>query len=265
MPRFKEFLMVVTIVSVLATTQDVIAEDEATELAKKTQNPVSDMISVPLQNNLGFNAGPEDDLQNTLNIMAVMPQKITGNWNLIHRVVVPILNQPAPIDKSGLGDIQYQGYFSPSKVDKVVWGVGPVLQMPTASDDSLGSEKWSAGPGVVALRMDGPWVYGALVNNIWSFAGDSDRTDVNMMMIQPFVNYNLGNGLAIGSVPILTANWEAESGEQWTVPVGAQVSKVLPIGKQPINWILGAYYNIERPENAPEWQFRFQVQLLFPK
>lgn len=255
------FLMLV----VTAFTSAAWAEDERTELAKKTQNPISDLISVPIQNNLGFNAGPEDDLQNTLNIMAVVPQKVSENWNLIHRVVVPILDQPSPIDKSGLGDIQYQGYFSPSKVDKTVWGVGPVIQMPTASDALLGTEKWSAGPGVVALRMDGPWVYGALINNIWSFAGDNNRDDVNMMLIQPFVNYNLGNGLAIGSVPIITANWEADSGERWTVPIGAQVSKILPIGKLPINWIVGGYYNVEKPTDGADWVLRLQVQLLFPK
>jgi hypothetical protein len=263
--RIRIILTLIIFGATMVASANVLAEDEKTELAKKTQNPVSDLISVPIMNNLGFNAGPEDDLQNTLNIMAVVPQKINANWNWIHRAVIPIVSQPAPIDEWGLSDIQYQGYVSPANVDSVVWGVGPVLQMPTATDDSLGSEKWSAGAGLVALQMKGPWVYGALLNNIWSFAGADDREDVNLMFIQPFVNYNLGNGLAIGSVPQITANWEAESGNVWTVPLGAQVSKIMPIGKQPINWIAGGYYNVEKPDNGADWVLRLQVQFLFPK
>lgn len=263
--RFRTTISLISLVGLLVFAPITFADDEKTELAKKTQNPVSDLISVPIMNNLGFNAGPEDDLQNTLNIMAVIPQKISAQWNWIHRAVIPVVSQPAPIDEWGLSDIQYQGYLSPAKVDSVVWGVGPVLQMPTATDDSLGSEKWSAGAGVVALQMKGSWVYGALLNNIWSFAGADDRQDVNLMFFQPFVNYNLGNGLAIGSVPQITANWEADSGNVWTVPIGAQVSKIIPIGKLPINWIAGGYYNVEKPDNGADWVLRLQVQFLFPK
>ena len=240
-------------------------EGGATELAKKLQNPVSDLISVPFQNNFNFGVGPDDDLQFVLNIQPVIPQHITGNGTGSTGPFIPVIDQPAPVDAFGLGDIQYQGFLSPAKPGKLIWGVGPVFQFPSATDDQLGTEKWCAGPGVVGLRMDGPWVYGALANNIWSFAGDDARADVNQMLIQPFVNYNLGRGLAVGTAPIITANWEAPSGQKWTVPLGAQVSQIIPIVKVPVNFLLGAYYNVETPDNGPDWSLRFQIALLFPK
>jgi hypothetical protein len=240
-------------------------EQDRTELAKKLQNPVADLISVPFQNNFNFGYGPEDKMQYVLNIQPVIPQHVNEQWNWIHRAIVPLINQPAPVNEFGLGDVQYQGFLSPAKADKLIWGVGPVFQFPSATDSQLGTEKWSAGAGVVGLRMDGPWVYGALVNNIWSFAGDDDRANVNQMLIQPFINYNFGRGLAIGTSPIITANWEAPSGQKWTVPLGAQISQIIPIAKVPVNFLLGAYYNIEKPDNGPDWSIRFQIVLLFPK
>ena len=240
-------------------------QDNSTELAKKTQNPVSDLISVPFQNNFNFGVGPENKLQYVLNIQPVIPQHITEQWNWIHRPIIPVIDQPAPVDEFGLGDIQYQGFLSPAKPGKLIWGVGPVFQFPTATDSLLGQEKWCAGAGAVALRMEGPWVYGALANNIWSFAGDDDRSNVNQMLIQPFINYNFGRGLAVGFSPIITANWEAPSGQKWIVPLGAQVSQIIPIHKVPVNFLLGAYYNIVKPDDGPDWSIRFQIALLFPK
>jgi hypothetical protein len=240
-------------------------EHHATVLAKKLQNPVSDLISVPFQNNFNFGYGPEDKMQYLLNIQPVIPQHVTEQWNWIHRSIIPLIDQPAPVNEFGLGDIQYQGFLSPATPGKLIWGVGPVFQFPSATDSQLGTEKWSAGAGVVAVRMDGPWVYGALVNNIWSFAGNDDRSNVNQMLIQPFINYNLGRGLAIGASPIITANWEAPSGQKWTVPLGANVSQIIPIGKLPVSFLLGAYYNVEKPDNGPDWSIRFQIALLFPK
>ena len=252
-------------VLLVASSLRAAEEQGATELAKKLQNPVSDLISVPFQNNFNFGYGPEDKMQYVLNIQPVIPQHITEQWNWIHRPIIPVIDQPAPVDEFGLGDIQYQGFLSPAKPGKLIWGVGPVFQFPTATDSLLGQEKWCAGAGAVALRMEGPWVYGALANNIWSFAGDDDRSNVNQMLIQPFINYNFGRGLAVGFSPIITANWEAPSGQKWIVPLGAQVSQIIPIHKVPVNFLLGAYYNIVKPDDGPDWSIRFQIALLFPK
>lgn len=244
------------------------AQDDA-DLAKKTQNPVADLISVPFQNNVNFGVGPNDDVQYILNVQPVIPFRLTENWNLISRTIVPLIYQPelAPGvgEVFGLGDIQQSLFFSPAKPGKLIWGVGPIFQFPTATDDSLGQGKWGAGPTAVALTVQGPWVLGALVNNVWSFAGDGDRRDVNQLLIQPFVNYNLPDAWYVVTAPIITADWEAESDNRWTVPVGVGVGKILRIGKLPVNAQAGAYYNVVRPDNAAEWQLRVQIQLLFPK
>jgi hypothetical protein len=160
------------------------------ELAKQTQNPVADLISVPLQNNFNFGAGSRDKMIYILNIQPVIPIKISEEWNLITRVIMPIINQPSlfpGIDSAtGLGDINPTFFLSPAKPGKVIWGIGPTFTLPTATDELIGSEKWSAGPAGIALAIQGPWVFGALVNNQWSFAGNSKRNSVNEMLLQPF-------------------------------------------------------------------------------
>ena len=253
----------------VCATPPVWAQHDDAELAKKTQNPVADLISVPFQNNVNFGVGPHDDVQYILNIQPVIPFRLTEDWNLISRTIVPLIYQPelAPGvgEVFGLGDIQESLFFSPAKPGKVIWGVGPIFQFPTATDDSLGQGKWGAGPTAVALTVHGPWVLGALVNNVWSFAGDSDRRDVNQMLLQPFVNYNLPDAWYVVTAPIITADWEADSDDRWTVPIGAGVGKIVRLGKLPVNAQASAYYNVIRPDNAAEWQLRIQIQLLFPR
>jgi len=237
------------------------------DLAKAAQNPVGDLISLPFQNNMNFDVGPADRTQNVLNIQPVWPIALSKNWNLITRTIVPVISQPAPGSErtNGLGDINFTGFFSPKQPGKIIWGVGPTLVFPTATDDVTGTDKWSAGPSVVVLTMPGQWVIGALVSNVWSFSGDDERADVNSFLMQYFVNYNLPEGWYLTSAPIITANWEAESGEQWTVPFGGGIGRVFRIGRQPINMQTQVFYNVETPTNGAKWQWRLQVQLLFPK
>ena len=245
-------------------------EASAGELAKKTQNPVSDLISVPFENSFGFGAGADGEFRYDLIIKPVIPMSINEDWNWINRVILPVSSQPnfgprGVGEACGAGDLQYQGYLSPAGPGKFIWGFGPVLEFPTASEDVLGTEKWSAGAGFVALRMDGPWVYGGLINNIWSYAGDGDRQNVNRMTLQPFVNYNLPKGWYLTSSPVVTANWEAVSDDAWTIPIGGGFGRVVRIGKLPVNCSLQGYYNAERPDAAPDWSLRFQFSLLFPR
>ena len=147
----------------------------------------------------------------------------------------------------------------------ITWGIGPSISFPTATDEKLGSEKWSAGPSAVALVTPGPWVVGTLVRQLWSFAGDDDRQDVSQMLIQPFVNYNMAGGWFLTSAPIITANWEASSDDTWLVPLGGGGGRVFKIGPQPVNVGLQAYYNVEKPHFGPDWSLRFTMALLFPK
>ena len=142
--------------------------------------------------------------------------------------------------------------------------VGPTFTFPTATDSLLGSGKYSAGPAAVALTMHGHWVIGALANQQWSYAGWGDN-DVSALLVQPFVNYNLPHGWYLVTAPIVTANWEADSGDKWTVPVGGGIGKIQRFGKLPLNLQLQAFYNVEKPDFGPDWQLRFQIQFLFPK
>jgi hypothetical protein len=244
------------------------ASDE--DLVKKTQNPVADLISVPFQNNFNFGAGSKDEMVWILNVQPVIPISLSENWNLITRTIMPIINQPSlfpGMDSAfGLGDINPTVFLSPAKPSKFVWGVGPTMTLPTASLSLLGSGKWSAGPAAVGLFMDGPWVVGALANQQWSFAGWGDE-DVNALLIQPFVNYNLPHSWYLASAPIITANFSAGDGDHWTVPVGGGGGKLWRLGKigLPLNTQLQAFYNAVRPDFGPEWQLRFQLQFLFPK
>ena len=147
-------------------------------------------------------------------------------------------------------------------------GVGPALVFPTASDDVLGSEKWSAGPAFVGLTMKGKWVVGGVTQQVWSYAGDDDREDVSAFLFQYFVNYNIpdGGGWYITSSPIITANWAADdSDDEWTIPVGGGVGRVFRIGDQPVNVSLQGFYNVEKPDVVGDWTIRFQFQLLFPR
>ena len=243
-------------------------ENAQDEMARAVQNPVASLISVPFQNNTNFNFGPQEKTQNVLNIQPVWPFTLNDDWNLITRTIVPVISQPELVPgqdrENGLGDTVFSAFFSPSKSHKVIWGVGPVFLFPTATDDRLGQDKWGAGASVVALTMPGRWVIGSLLNNIWSTGGSGDN-DVNFFTWQYFVNYNLDDGWYLTSAPIITANWEASSGNKWTVPFGGGFGKVFRIGKQPVNTSLQAYYNVEKPDFGPDWQLRFVLQFMFPK
>lgn len=239
------------------------------DLAKETQNPVSDLISVPFESNFNFGVGPNDDLQYILYVQPVVPFRLSKDWNLITRTIIPLIDQPelgpGVGDVFGLGDIQLSQFLSPAKSGALIWGIGPIFQFPTATDDALGSDKWSAGPTAAALTIRGPWVAGAVVNHLWSFAGDDDRADVNQTLIQPIVNYNLPGGWFLSSVPYITANWEKDGDDRWTVPIGIGVGKVHRFGTQPVSLQLTPYYNVVRPDDAAEWTLRFRINLLFPK
>ena len=249
-------------------TSEVMSQEQSdADLAKKAQNPIANMISLPFQNNTNFDIGlDEDEVQNVLNIQPVIPVTINENLNLITRTIIPIMSQPdfytgGEGRVTGLGDITLSTFFSPSDSAKLTWGVGPMFLFPTATDgplggtsegggESLGSDKWGAGLSVVGLMMPGKWVIGSLISNIWSFAGSGDQ-DINLFTWQYFINYNLPKGWYLTSAPIITANWEADSDNTWTIPFGGGIGKLFTIGKQPINTQLSAYYNVEKPEFGP--------------
>ena len=128
----------------------------------------------------------------------------------------------------------------------------------------LGTGKWGIGPSIVLLTMPGNWVVGVLANNVWSVAGDENRADVNQLLVQYFLNYNLPNGWYLASAPINTVNWEAAS-DKATIPLGGGIGKLFKLGRLPVNGSVQAYYNVVKPDFGPDWSTRVQLQLLFPK
>ena len=245
------------------------AAESVEELARKAQNPIANLISLPFQNNTNFGVGPLDRTQNVLNIQPVIPVSLSDDLLLIARTIVPIIYQPEPPTGGGgtlgLGDMNPQFYFSPKTSSNITWGVGPTFLLPTATSQVLGQGKWGIGPAAVIVVTTKQFVFGAVANNIWSVAGDSDRPDVSQLTFQPFINYNMKDGWYLVSAPILTANWEASGGNQWTVPLGGGFGRVFAIDKQKVNAQLQAFWNVVKPDDGPTWTLRGQFQLLFPK
>ena len=221
----------------VGTEETAAASTTTSDLQKAVQNPVASLISVPIQNNSNFGVGPYDRTQDVLNIQPVIPAKISKNWMLITRIIQPIIWQPYPDQPTGgeygFGDMNPTFFLSPAKPGKLIWGVGPAFAIPTATNQILGQGKFSMGPSVVVLAQPGKWTLGALVNNVWSIAGSGSRPDVNQILLQYFVNYNLNKGWYITISPILTANWNASSGNVWTVPFGGGVLLAVEGGRQP--------------------------------
>jgi hypothetical protein len=270
-------VLTLVLLLVLASPFHCIAQEEkgGGDLAAKTQNPVGAMYSLPFK--FTFDYGAANGEATFLNIQPVIPVTV-GDWNLINRVIMPLIDtpglvtgtpeipNPVPGDgATGLGDINYSVFVSPAEPGKVIWGVGPSLMMDTATDDQLGSGKWSAGPTAVVLIQPKPWTIGLLGRQLWSFAGDSDRQSVNQLLLEPFINYNLDNGWYLISDMILTANWQADSSNRWTIPLGGGVGKMFEIGSQKMNTKIEAYYNVEKPEGAPDWTMSWTLQFLFPR
>jgi hypothetical protein len=263
-------LLKLLVVGVASTISANVFADAATELAKKTQNPVSDLISVPFENNANFNAGPDDKVLNVLNIKPVVPVKLTDNWNLINRAIIPLISQPGvdgtPVGrKNGLGDITYQGFFSPNpKPGGPIWGIGPQIQLPTHTNSRLGNQRWAAGPNFVLLSMKGKVVKGFLLSQVWDITNSKDD-DISMMTLQPFYNHNFGKGWYAVANPVITADWEADGSDQWTVPIGGGVGRVMHWGKQAVNLRAEAFGNVVRPTNGSDYNIQLTMQFMFPK
>ena len=243
--------------------------DQAAELAKKLANPIASLISVPLQFNYDENYGLSDDGEKFfINVQPVIPISLSDDWNLISRTILPIVHLsdiPPGNDESGLGDITQSLFFSPAQPTSrgIIWGAGPVLLLPTATDELLGSEKWGAGPTAVLLKQSGPWTVGFLGNHIWSFAGEDDRADISVSFLQPFVSYITKTHTTFSLNTESTYDWESE---QWSVPINFQVSQLLKIAGQPISVGAGVRYWADSPDAGPEdWGARLSLTFLFPK
>ena len=242
--------------------------DSSADLAMTLANPIGALISVPFQSNFDFDGGPTGDgYQFKLNLQPIVPISLNEDWLLISRTILPFVDQQDIVGTSsqtGLADTLQSFFFSPVEPTEAdwIWGAGPAMLLPTATDSLLGTEKWGAGPTAVVLRQQGGWTYGALANQIWSFAGDSSRAEVNATYFQPFVSYTTKTSTTFTLNTETTYDW---SNDQWTVPLNFMVQQIMKVGDQPIALTLGARYYADKPNNGPDWGLRFAVVFLFPR
>jgi hypothetical protein len=239
------------------------------DIAKESQNPIGNLTILPFENYTNFDVGPHKGVQNILQFEPVVPFHISNDWNIITRAVVPpVWNPsyaPAHVASFGLAPTDFSAFFSPSHpVDGWTWGVGPIVQIPTATSPTLGSSVWGLGPTAVLVKTTEHVVAGVLVNQVFSMGGHAGpyANRYSQFLAQPFFNYNFGQGWFVGTAPIITAN-EYGTGQKWTVPVGAFAGRVIRLGKLPVKLSLGGYYNVVRPEFGPTWTLQTVVAFIF--
>lgn len=214
------------------------------ELARELTNPLADLVTITIQMNYDYDIGVNDEGEKLqTNIQPVIPFHISDDWNVISRTIMPVTYQDNIFSDSGsqfgLGDINLSLFFSPIEpgAGGIIWGAGPTMLFPTATDALLGTKKWAAGPAGIILKFQGPWTYGALGNHIWSYAGDDDRVDINNSFIQPFVAYTMENAWTISAQSETTYNWKQE---EWSIHVNFAASKLVMFGRLPVRFTGGS-------------------------
>jgi hypothetical protein len=243
---------------------------KAAELAKKLSNPIASLISFPLQANFDFGQGDGSGYKFVLNVQPVVPISLNEKWNVISRTILPLAYQSHVANdgnQGGLGDILQSLWVSPKAATRggVVWGIGPAIVVPSATDGTLGGKKWAAGPTFIALKQDSGWTFGMLANQLWSFAGSSDRSEINALFVQPFVSKTTKTLTTFSLNTETTYNWKAST-DHWSVPVNFSVSQLTKFGKTPVSLSGGFRYWAKAPAGGPSgFGFRFAVTLLFPK
>lgn len=260
--------LVLLLVARAASAQPAPAPPEdATALAKQTQNPVADLVSLPFQFNFNTGGDLEDQTLFNLNFQPVIPVQVSSAVKLIARTIIPVNSFPGPDGTrfSGAGDIQSQLFFTPADAGGLVWGIGPVFSLPTATALPFETGTWAGGVGGVVVQNAGSFVLGGLVTQFWPMADAGDEVETDLLAIQPFVNYNFGSGWALAFAPLITANWNAPDGEQWTVPIGLGITKTTVFNGRPMNIGFQYYDNVERPTGSAGKQLRFVVALLYPQ
>lgn len=235
-------------------------------LARKTQDPTAELISIPFQSNWYVDVGPYERTQYVLNIQPVIPVPLNDEWKLLTRTIAPIIDAPIGRDdrETGLGDLNATAWLSPEGRHAVTWGLGAVAQLPTATESALGTGRWAVGPSGVAVYKAGPWVIGGLANHLWDVAGWTGN-EVDLTTIQPFINYNLPKAWSLGLAPTITGDWTRDGDDVWTVPLGLSLSKVGHVGRLPLKASIAAYDNVVRPEYAADWQLQFAIVLILPE
>ncbi|MEP4076314.1 transporter [Haloferula sp.] len=250
------------------------------DLSKQLANPLADLISVPVQMNYDNNLGIDNDGSAfSINVQPVLPFQLNEDWLVISRTIIPFIHlEDVTVfdrDQTGLGDVLQSVFFSPSKATESgwIWGGGPALLLPTATDDILGSDQWALGPTAVALKQSGPWTYGVLANHLWSLSGGNQITgfggavnleqEVNASYIEPWVSFAADHGTTYSLSAEMSYNWDAND---WAVPIVLTADHLFMNTPTPISVGVAARYWMDSPSGYPGgWSARLQVTFLFPK
>ena len=264
MRRIKLFL---TGISMVLYVLGAVAQEEHSEekLAKITTNPIANMITLPFQFNFNFNMGAYDRYGTVLNLQPVIPYRLNEKWNVVNRIIIPLMQKPdnaATGSTYGIGNTNMSMFFTPAQIKKLIWGIGPALNIPTSSDPELGGDAFGIGPSIIMMYMIGNhWAFGVNANQTWSYK----TQDLNSFFGQYMIIYNIKKGWFVNTMPTIKANFKAANGEQWSVPFGAGGGKVEKFGNQPIKFQLQAYYYAIKPTTGAEWTLQATIFLLFPK
>jgi hypothetical protein len=202
-------------------------------------------------------------------MVMLVPSKVGDNWRILHRPMLNVLHDPESVPgkggKSGLSDLTYEAFFTPNKNSRILWGIGPAFLFPTATSAQFGTGKWAAGPAVGVVSQPGRWSFGVVASNLWSFAGNAAREPMNELSLEPFVDYNLNAGWFLSCHPGVSADWNAPRADRWVVPLGGGFGKAFALGRHSAVVSALAYYNLERPTGASNWEMHLGVQFLFAK
>ena len=265
----------------LAYAQEEEQNNQQEALAQKLQNPLASLTIVPVMQSLGFNASQNGKTAYATSFQPVFPFTFK-KFNIINRAIfgfgyVPgiteglqLLPQGAPengmVDGTwGVSDLNYSFFYSPKKVNKIAWGIGPSINAPSASDNRLGSGKWSTGPSIVMVFQQGKWTFDMVFRQTWSFGGDSQRRDVNQFVAQPLIAYSLGKGWVASTFPTINVNWDFDKGRKLTLPLGGGFTKVTFINNRPVSFAVQYYHNVVKPDLAPTSEFRFTTAFIISK
>lgn len=242
-------------------------EGSDAHLAQQLQNPIAALINVPFQNNFDFNGGPNNDgFSYTMNFQPVVPFRLTDDWTLITRTIVPYtyLERYFPDHESGLGDITQSFFLSPHlSLPGFTAGIGPAFLYPSGTNPYTTARQWGAGPTAVAVQQAGPWTFGLLVNHLWNVADSGNRGTrerLNQTLAQPFISYTFGRGASLIVTSETTYDWTAR---QWTVPIDAGFTQLVKLGDLPVNLGLQARWYPEAPSTYAQWGLRFVATFVF--
>jgi len=249
-------------------TNTVKAQSEQDEIAQKLQNPLASIIALPVQYNIGTGTPGLDGNTFTTSFQPIVATDF-NKFSIVHRGVFGTSYIPSAVGETGsttgFTDLNYSFFLAPKNNSKIKWGIGPSVDLPTATDPLLGSGKWSAGAGIVMVYQNKNWTFDMVLRQTHSFAGDKDRADVNRFVGQTLVAYGLGKGWMVNTFPTITANWNADKGQKWTVPVGGGVSKLVFLGKVPTQFGVQYYNNVVRPDYVGKSEIRFVTTFVFSK